>query len=133
MADTWFSSIEPTVFTQVQYMLKKKYPKLNCLTTSETITPSKFPTLYLYETQMERGQDLTNETVNAVSSTVYIRVWTNTTEKECKAILADATMELKRFHYNVLNLPTPKITDKIVFGEIMGNRIVGSADKEIVK
>lgn len=133
MSDTWFSNIEATVFTQIQYMLKKKYPNLNCLTTSQTETPSKFPTLYLHETQMEAGQDLTNENVNAVSSTVYIRVWTNTTEKECKAILADATAELKRFRYNVLNLPTTTITDKIAFGEIMGNRVVGSADKELVK
>lgn len=133
MADNWFTEIESTVFTQLQYMLKKKYPKLNCSTTSETMTPAKFPTLYLHETQAEKGQDLTNDNVNAVSSTIYVRVWTNTTETECKAILADATAELKRFRYNVLNLPTTTITDKIAFGEIMANRIVGSGDKELVK
>ncbi len=131
MADAWFSKVESKVFTQIQYMLKKKYPKLNCSTTSQTMTPAKFPTLYLHETQMEIGQDLTNEEVNAVSSTIYIRVWTNTTETECKAILADATLELKRFRYNVQNLPTTTITDKIAFGEIMANRVIGAGDSDI--
>lgn len=128
MADNWFKSIEPKVFTQIQYMLKKKYPKLACRTTSETITPAYFPTLYLHETQTETGQDLTNESVNAVNSTIYIRVWTDTTEADCKNILVDATLELKRFNYNVKNLPSTKINDKIAFGEIMANRIIGAGD-----
>jgi hypothetical protein len=29
-SETWYSGIEATVFTQLQYMLKKKYPKLTC-------------------------------------------------------------------------------------------------------
>lgn len=133
VSDTWYAGIEATVFTQVQYMLKKKYPTLNCNTTSETITPTQFPTMYLHEKQEEVGQDLTNETVNAVNSTIYLRVWTNTTEKECRDILTAASQELKRFHYNVKNLPTTQITDKIAFGEIMARRIVAGGDREIVK
>ena len=131
----WYSKIESTVFTQVQYMLVKAFPRLSghCRTTSETITPPSFPTMYLHETQEEVGQDLTNETVNAVKSTIYIRVWTNTTEKECRDILTQATEELKRFHYNVKNLPTTQITDKIAFGEIMARRVIGGGDIEIVK
>lgn len=134
MSDTWFSGIESRVFTQLEYMLVKAFPKLkgNCRTTSETMTPAKFPTLYLHETQEEIGQDLTNETVNAVISTVYVRVWTNTTEKECKDILNAATKELKRFHYNVKNLPTPSFSDKIAYGEIMARRVVGDSDADII-
>ena len=133
VSETWYAGIEATVFTQVEYMLKQKYPSLICKTSSETITPAKFPTLYLHETQEEVGQDLYNADVNAVKSTVYIRVWTNTTEKECKDILTAATQEMKRFRYNVKNLPTTKITDKIAFGEIMATRIVGGGDGDIVK
>jgi len=133
VSDTWYTGIESTVFTQVQYMLKKVYPKLVCRTTSETVTPSEFPTMYLHETQEEIGQDLLNEDVNAVNSTIYIRVWTNTTEAECRDILAQATKELKRFHYNVKNLPTTQITDKIAYGEIMARRVIGGGDADIVK
>lgn len=132
-SETWYSGIEATVFTQLQYMLKKKYPKLTCRTTSEVITPPQFPTLYLHEKQDEIGQDLTNETVNAVESTIYVRVWTNTTEAECREILASATQELKRFHYNVRNLPTTQITDKIAFGEVMARRVIGGGDRDIVR
>ena len=132
VSETWYAGIEATVFTQVQYMLKKVFPKLVCRTTSETVTPSEFPTMYLHETQEEIGQDLYNSDVNAVNSTVYIRVWTNTTEADCREILAQATRELKRFHYNVKNLPTTQITDKIAFGEIMARRVIGGGD-DIVK
>ena len=97
------------------------------------MTPAYFPTLYLHETQQETGRDLTNETVNAVNSTMYVRVWTNTTESECRDILTLATKELKRFHYNVQNLPTTTLTNKIAFGEIMAMRVIGSGDKDIVK
>lgn len=133
----WYSGIEATVFTQLEYMLtirdKAPFPKLNCRTTSETITPAKFPTLYLHETQEELGEDLTNETVNAVNSTLYVRVWTNTSEQDCKDILVKATEELKRLHYNVRNLPTTQLTDKIAYGEIMARRVIGNADKDIVE
>ncbi len=132
VSETWYAGIEATVFTQVQYMLKKVFPKLVCRTTSETVTPSEFPTMYLHETQEEIGQDLYNSDVNAVNSTVYVRVWTNTTEADCRQILAQATSELKRLHYNVRNLPTTQITDKIAFGEIMARRVIGGGD-EIVK
>ena len=132
-SEAWYTGIEATVFTQVQYMLNKEYPKLVCRTTSETVTPSVFPTMYLHETQEEIGQDLVNEDVNAVNSTIYVRVWTNTTEDDCRNILAKATRELKRFHYNVKTLPSTKITDKIAFGEIMARRVIGGGDKDIVK
>ncbi len=70
---SWYSKIEATLFTQIQYMLKKKYPKLNCVTNNSNITPSKFPTMYFHEEQEEVGQDLTKETVKAVNSTVYVK------------------------------------------------------------
>lgn len=129
----WYSGIEATVFTQLQYMVKKEYADITCKTTSETVTPATFPTLYLHETQEETGQDLYNDAVNAVISTIYVRVWTDTTETECKEILAAASAELKRFRYNVQNLPTTTLTDKIAYGEIMARRVVGSGDTEIVK
>ena len=129
ISETWYTQIESVVFSQLQYMIKQSYPDLVCKTTSETITPATFPTLYLHETQTETGQDITNDSVNAVNSTIYVRVWTNTTETECKQILAAATSELKRFRYNVRSLPTTTITDKIAYGEIMANRIVGAGDK----
>lgn len=125
---SWYSGIEAKVFSQVQYMLKKAYPTLNCKTTSESITPAEFPTLYLHETQEEIGQDLENNTVNAVNSTIYIRVWTNTTETECKKILTLATEELKRFQYNVRTLPSTNINSTVKYGEIMARRVIGSQD-----
>jgi len=133
----WYENIESTLFTQIAYMLKNAdnapFPNLHCRATNEIVTPAQFPTLYLHEEQEETGQDLENQTVNAVNSTVYIRVWTNTTEYDCKEVLRAATKELKRFRYNVKNLPTAQLNNKIAFGEIMAFRVIGNGDTDIVK
>lgn len=128
----WYAGIQGRIFTQIQYMLKKKYPDLNCTATNESITPAKFPSLYLHETQEERLQDLTNDSVNAVESTVYIKVWAHKPEINCRNILADATVELKRFGYNIKNLPSTTLNDQLAFGEIMARRVIGANDKDII-
>ena len=104
MDNNWYMQIQSKVFTQVSYMMKKKYPSLNCTTKNENGLPATFPTLYLHElAPVEQGQDLTNETVNAVLSTIEIQVWTNTTETE--------------------------VSDKIAWGVIRCRRMIGNGDK----
>lgn len=125
----WYSQIQSKIFTQVSYMLKKTYPSLKCTTKNESETPAEFPTLYLHELQpVEIGNDLTNETVNAIRCTIEIRVWTNTTEEQCTEILDSAVIEMKRFNFNISALPLVKTTDKISLGVIRCSRIIGSGD-----
>ncbi len=125
----WFSQIQSKVFTQVQYMLKKKYPKLICTTTNESETPAKFPTLYLHELQpLEVGQDLQNESVNAIKCTIEIQVWTNTTETDCRNILDSAILEMKRFRFNISAMPIVQMSDKIAWGVIRCTRVIGNGD-----
>lgn len=125
----WFSQIQSKVFTQVQYMLKKKYPKLKCTTKNENETPADFPTLYLHELQpLEVGQDLTNESVNAIRCTIEIQVWTNTTEQDCRNILESAVTEMKRFRFNISAMPIVQTKDKIAWGVIRATRIIGNSD-----
>ena len=113
-------------------MLKKKYPKINCTTTNESETPAKFPTLYLHElAPLEVGQDLTNESVNAIRCTIEIQVWTSggtTPEKDCQNILSDAVIEMKRFNFNISAMPMVQTTDKISWGVIRCTRIIGAND-----
>ena len=129
MADNWYSKIQSKIFSQVQYMLKKKYTNLNCTTSNESETPAKFPTLYLHElTPLEVGQDLTNLSVNAIRCTIEIQVWTNTTETDCRNILSDATSEMKRLNFNISALPIVQTKDKISWGVIRCTRIIGAND-----
>ncbi len=132
MKDNWFAEIESNVFTQVSYMLAEKtdapYPDLNCTTVSQN-TVVHFPTLYLHELQpVEAGNDLLNESVNAVLSTIEIQVWANTTEKDCKDIITAAVLEMKRLGYNVTMFPSVQTDSKIAWGVARFRRMVGSCD-----
>lgn len=132
MDDKWFLKVLPNVFTQVEYMLAGRkdapYPKLNCTTKSEN-TITKFPTLYLHELQpIEEGQDLVNDGVTAVYSTMEIQVWSNINETECKEILADAIMEMKRFGFSVTMFPSVQTDNKIAWGAVRFRRMIGAGD-----
>ena len=130
MDNTWYMQIQSKVFTQIQYMMKKKYAKLKCTTKNENGMPAEFPTLYLHELEpIERGQDVTNETVNAVLSTVEIQVWTNTTEDDCRKIMAEAVDQMKKLQFNIIAMPVIKTNDKISWGVMRGRRMVGNGDK----
>lgn len=132
MKDNWFAEIESNVFTQVSYMLAERtdapYPDLNCTTVSQN-TMVHFPTLYLHELQpVEAGNDLVNESVNAVLSTIEIQVWTNVSEKDCKDIITAAVLEMKRLGYNVTMFPSVQTDSKIAWGAARFRRMVGSCD-----
>lgn len=127
--DDWYSQIQSKVFTQVQYMLKKSYSTLNCTTKNESETPATFPTLYLHELQpLEIGQDVTNESVNAIRCTIEIQVWTNTTEQDCRKILNSAVTEMKRLRFNISALPMVQTSEKISMGVIRASRVIGKGD-----
>lgn len=130
--DNWFAQIESKVFTQVSYMLTEKagapYPNLKCTTVSQN-TVVNFPTLYLHELQpVESGNDLVNESVNAVLSTIEIQVWANTTEKECKDILTAAILEMKQLGFNVTMFPNVQTDNKIAWGVARFRRMIGAGD-----
>ena len=132
MKDNWFAEIESNVFTQVSYMLVERtdapYPELNCTTVSQN-TVVRFPTLYLHELQpVEAGNDLLNESVNAVLSTIEIQVWSNVSEKDCKDIITAAVLEMKRLGYNVTMFPSVQTDSKIAWGAARFRRMVGSCD-----
>lgn len=124
-----YTEILDRVFTQVSYMLKKKYPNLNCTTKGENVGTSKFPTMYMYELQpLEVGNDLENVTINAVQSTIEIQVYTKNDEALCKEIMSEATLEMKRFRFNVIAMPIVSTADSITSGVARYRRIVGSGD-----
>ncbi len=132
MKDNWFAEIESNVFTQVSYMLAERtdapYPDLNCTTVSQN-TMVHFPTLYLHELQpVEAGNDLLNESVNAVLSTIEIQVWSNVSEKDCKDIITAAVLEMKRLGYNVTMFPSVQTDSKIAWGAARFRRMVGACD-----
>lgn len=118
MADTWYSQIESTIFTYVNYLLKAKasapYPRLNCTTKNQDANPSIFPTLYLHLlSPLEQAQDLENDEVNAVLATLEIQVFSNESENETNKIMASAISALKSLQWNVTMFPDPQTNGKV--------------------
>lgn len=137
VSPTWFAELESQIFTTLQYELKTKtdapFPTLNCTTVSQLEAPSKFPTMYVHELPAaETGQDLTNETVNALYATFEVQVYSNKSENEVKKILAAVTLEMKKLRFNVQAFPDPSTVDKISSGVARYGRIIASGDVDIV-
>ena len=134
MDETWYSKIESTVISQVEYMLKDRadapYPNLNITSKNQETKPASLPTMYIHELDpVERGQDLDNVTVNAIMHTMEVQVWTNESQSSCKAILTAAITELKRMRYNIIMFPTVKTNDGLAWGVFRARRMIGAGDK----
>lgn len=130
--DNWFSEIENTVLTRLDYMLAQRtdapYPSL-VVTSANQNQVTAFPTLYIHELEpVEAGQDLVNQSINAVISTFEAQVWTNETEIECRKILADVISEMKGMRFSVTAFPNVQTDNKIAWGVARFRRMIGSGD-----
>lgn len=134
MASEWYMEVEPIIFTTIEYMLAGRndapFPDLKCTATNENITPSYFPTLYLWHTYRGDGYDLDGVEIGGISSTINIKVWTNKTERDCSLILAEAEKVMRQvFRYRCSQMPSATVTNKIASGQIVCNRMIGAGDQ----
>lgn len=133
MASTWYSQIESSIFTYLQYMMKNRqnapYPRLNCTTKSQSTKPSEFPTLYIHNLNpVEMAQDLENDEVNALLSTIEIQVFSNVSEKEANDIMTTAISLMKENRWNVTMFPDPQTSDKISYAIARFRKLVTESD-----
>lgn len=140
ISETWFSEIESTIFTLLQYVLVEKadapYPTLNCTTSSQNESLENvddFPALYVHLLPpIEMGNDLRNEVVAAINATVELQVFSDQSEKECREIMNACILEMKRLHFNINMFPDPQTVDKKYFAIARFNRVIASGDSDIV-
>lgn len=133
MASTWYSQIESSIFTYLQYMMKNRqnapYPRLNCTTKSQSTKPSEFPTLYIHNLNpVEMAQDLENDEVNALLATIEIQVFSNVSEKEANDIMTTAISLMKENRWNVTMFPDPQTSDKISYAIARFRKLVTESD-----
>lgn len=140
ISDTWYTEIESTLLTVLEYKLVERidapFPQLTCTTSSENDSIegiANFPTLYIHLLPLvEVGMDLTNESVNAVNATLELQVFSNKSETECQKIMARCLQEMKLLHFNVNMFPDPQTANKKYFAIARCNRIIAGGDSEIV-
>jgi len=140
VSSTWFSEIESTIFTVLQYLLVEKsdapYPKLTCTTSSQNETVSgvgKFPTLYVHMLPpVEIGNDLDNVTVNAIRATFDLQVYSNKSEYEARKIMDACILEMKKLRFNISMFPDPQQNNGVYYCIARFTRIIASGDRDLV-
>ena len=141
ISDTWYSEIESTIFTTLQYLLVEQdaapFPNLNSTTSSENESVediSDFPTLYVHLLPLvETGNDLYNIDVTAVRATVEIQVFSNKSESECTKIMNACISEMKKLHFNVPLFPDPQTKNRTYYAIARFTRIIAGGDSDIVQ
>ena len=141
ISDTWFSEIESSIFTTLQYLLCEKdsapFPDLNCTTSSqnESLENVKdFPALYVHMlAPVEVGNTLDNLEISALRVTFELQVFSNKSEGECTKIMNACILEMKKLHFNVSMFPDPQSNNKKFYSIARFTRIVAGGDKDIVQ
>lgn len=104
----WFTEIESKYRSYFTTRMKKSLPDYNFnFPTEETNnTPTKFPTVFFHEiSQVETGNDLENDGVNAVMETIEVQVITNDTLAENRDITATAAVLMKQMRFSMISAP----------------------------
>lgn len=136
MDNAWFASLEAKIFNIVSYRLKKALgmsdKDIKCTTDGQSSTTAVFPTFYLHElSPMEEGNDIENKTINAVTETIEIIVYTKN-RQQCKKIINEAVLQMKGISFDVTMMPIITTDDNVYSGVARFRRIVGSGDTDLV-
>lgn len=140
VSDTWYSEVESTIFTHLEYALVLKtdapFPELTCTTSSQNESiegVGVFPTLYIHLLPpLEIGQTLYNTDITAIRATIELQVFSDKSEKECRKIITECIKEMKKLHFNVAMFPDPQTVNKKYYAISRFTRIIASGDADIV-
>lgn len=128
----WFLELEDKYRSYFSTRMRNSLPDytFNFPVESDNSTPTEFPTIYFHEiAQVEKGNDLGNEGVNAVLETIEVQVITNDTLSEIKDITAVATLLMKQMRFNIISAPTYLREGENIRRSISRyRRIIGSDD-----
>ena len=137
--ELWYTKIEPTILTRLQYYLSEKedapFPDLICTTTKRNITETEeavtgqFPTLYMFVKNKEIGNDLENITVNGVDSTLKLTVYDNVSKERCEQIINAALAVIKSMRFSAPDLPLCTEYKNIYLADAICRRKYGAGDE----
>ncbi len=136
MDNAWFASVEAKIFNIVSYRLKKALKMsdkdIKCTTDGQSNSTAVFPTFYLHElSPIESGQDLDNKTINAITETIEIIVYTKN-RQQCKKIVNEAVVQMKALGFDITMMPIITTDQNVYDGVARFRRIIGSGDTDLV-
>lgn len=133
--NTWAIDVETVVFATVkkraQAILNSKYP--NAFWTMDNVVNAEptFPTIYMFMTSNEIGNDLEGEDINGISAMFQVEITVDKKQgiREGRLIAGVVMNEFKRLHFIVNQMPefdgNTNDTKRLIF---RCRRNIGQAD-----
>ena len=125
--------IETRVYSRIKNKfpqeLRDRFPEAFFTRDDRLRDNSKFPTVYVHElSSVERGQDLQNQEIHAVLSTIQVEVYDNDTRDNANTMMDYVVGVMKSMRYNVISMPEFQNNEDVYRVVARFRRIIGSLD-----
>lgn len=132
MSELWFTKLKAILFTHFKAKVSRSigtdYGNVQFTTEENNLEPTELPTIYFEElVPTEIGTNLDNTSVNAVSETIQITVYSNE-RSDVKALMDESILAMKALRFNVTGFPIYKTDHDIKFGVARFRRNIGEGD-----
>lgn len=129
----WVFDLEDKIFTVVKTKCKKAliddFPKITFTTSDLNENTTVLPCVYIHELQgKEIGNDLENQTINAVMETLQVEVFTNTSKDDAKYIISVVAEVFKEMRFSIVGMPIFDNQDTKYRCVMRVRRVVGNND-----
>ena len=92
--------------------LKTRFPNTKFTRDDKVLNEAKFPCVYVHElSSMEQGQDLQNNDICAVLSTIQVEVYDNESIDNAKKVMDYVCETMKSMRYSIISMPEFRNTD----------------------
>ena len=107
----WCFELADKIFTYVKtvatHSLIDEFPNIFFTQSSINEGNAKYPTIYIHELPgSEVGQDLVNETINAIDYNMQVEVITDNTQEDARVVVAEIADIFKGMGFNLKQFPT---------------------------
>lgn len=132
--NSWAFDLGTLIYTKVKTMamekLKTQYPSISFTSSDLNDNSANFPTVYIHEIGgIEQGQDLENNTINAVLETMQVDIYVNTKQNDAKRIMSVVASCFKELGFSIIAMPEFQNTSTVYRSTMRVRRMIGSGDK----
>lgn len=133
-SNSWVFDIETSIFSRIKHegekRLKGEYPNIHFTTSDKpTDTTVKYPTVYLHELPFtELGSDLEGNAINGVLYSMQVDVYTNTSQKDAKKVMAEIALLFKQLRFEITSSPENLNTNTVYRQVMRVRRHIGAND-----
>ena len=127
----WYDLLESKIYNKVAKRIEKENgSEVFCTTDEVNVSETEFPTVWVHELEgIERGMDLTNQTINALLYNMQIDIYAKT-KAEAKKLMRYSVTAMKSLMFNITAMPIVLQDSPDVFHTVCRfRRMIGGGDK----